>query len=58
MNNGAILNPSESVLMVSARVSDISVIREDREGWVTIVINQLTDGIEIISDRDDLWWPV
>jgi hypothetical protein len=55
--NGAIFNPSDKMLIVSARIEDVKLF-DVSEGHVSIAISHLADGIEIVNDNDELWWPV
>jgi hypothetical protein len=55
--NGAIFNPEDSSLIISARADDIRVFAES-DGLITIAIVNLDEGIEIVHDSDELWWPV
>lgn len=57
MKNGAIFNPEDKTLVISARVKDVRVFPES-DGHLTIAVENLTDGIEIVHDDDRLWWPV
>jgi hypothetical protein len=57
-NNGAIFDPVDKSLVISARVGDICVFPES-DGRITIAIAKLEDGIEIVhEDEGVLWWPV
>lgn len=56
--NGAIFDPVDKSLVISAKVGDIFVIPES-DGRITIGISKLDDGIEIVHEDDStLWWPV
>jgi hypothetical protein len=56
--NGAIFDPVDKSLVISAKVEDIFVLPES-DGRVTIGISKLHEGIEIVhEDEDVLWWPV
>ena len=56
--NGAIFDPVDRSLIVSARVGDVCVFPESG-GRITIAISKLDDGIEIVhEDENALWWPV
>lgn len=57
VENGAIFDPGGKSMVISARVSDITVIPEGG-GRVTIAVVNLKDGIEIIHEDGRLWWPV
>jgi len=56
--NGAIFDPVDKSLVISAKVADIFVLPES-DGRVTIGIAKLDEGIEIVHDEEEaLWWPV
>lgn len=57
MKNGAIFNPEDKTLVISARVKDVQVFPES-DGLLTIAVTNFTDGIEIVHDGDEIWWPV
>ena len=57
MGNGGVLDPNGHKLLISARVEDITVFR-DEDGTVSIGVSNFTDGIEVVHDSDQLWWPV
>lgn len=57
VENGAIFDPKDKSMVISAKVQDIAVIPEGG-GRVTIAITNLTDGIEIVHEDRRLWWPV
>jgi hypothetical protein len=55
--NGAIFNPDDKSMVISARAGDICVFPET-DGRITIAVANLSDGIEIVHENEDLWWPV
>jgi hypothetical protein len=55
--NGAIFDPMDKSLVISAKVADIFVLPES-DGRVTIGISKLDEGIEIVHEDSALWWPV
>lgn len=57
MGNGAIFDPDDRSLIISAKIEDVNVFPE-AGGRVTIAISDVNDGIEIINSKKDLWWPV
>jgi hypothetical protein len=57
MSNGAIFDPDDRSLIISAKVGDVNVFPE-AGGRITIAVSALEDGIEIINSKRELWWPV
>ncbi len=55
--NGAIFDPANHQLVVSAKIADIGIMPPDGDE-VTIVIDRLLEGIEIVHDDDRIWRPV
>ena len=55
--NGGLLDPESQLLIVSARVEDISVESVGNDMVVISVVN-FKDGIEVAHSSDRLWRPV
>lgn len=55
--NGAMFNPEDKTLVVSARATDVRTFPET-DGYITIAIVNLDEGIEVTHDSERLWWPV
>jgi hypothetical protein len=55
--NGAIFNPEDNSLVISAKPGDIRFFGES-DGRITIAVANVKDGIEIVHSEDRLWWPV
>jgi hypothetical protein len=56
-NNGAFFDPSDSSLVVSAWPKDIRIMNDD-SGMIHIMVENLSDGIEIVHESEDIWWPI
>lgn len=57
MTNGALFDPDDKTLIISARIGDV-IILPGADSQITIVVADLMDGIEIVNSNDCLWWPV
>lgn len=55
--NGAIFDPDDRSLIISAHPKDTRVMVDD-SGMINILIENLADGIEIVHESDELWWPI
>lgn len=54
--NGAMFDPEDRVLIISARIVDVSVVAGRGGKTVTIAVMNLDDGIEIIYDEMQKLW--
>lgn len=53
----AIFNPDDKSLIIYADPRDLKLFSDDA-GMVSIVVDNLIDGIEIIHERGEIWWPI
>lgn len=55
--NEGILNPETAILLIDCAATDLFVQQED-SGRVTVMVENLKGGIEIVHCDDRIWWPV
>lgn len=53
--NGAVFDPQDRTLIVSAKLADVTIATSPKDGTVVIAVLNLDEGIEIVHENPRIW---